>query len=385
MWQMTLRNIWQRRLRSLLTVIGIAVAVQVNLTIKSVISGYESDLKGQMRTLAGRVFVQRPTTDGSGMEEFPSAASSISDDLADALLNLEGIDGTLSSAILYIPLASSPMSGLPPAVSAVGIQPGHEKAFLGDLPIASGQGGLRDAQSVILGPGAVAQYGSVGGQAAEPGDTIELLGQRFMVTGILESAPGLYDGMVMMDIVTAQTLFERPGSVSAIILSVTDVENVHSIRTSIEAMDSRLQTGNQEEITSAAMEMMSVTEEYTGMINSVVVMVVFLFVTIVMVVAVMERRRDIGVLRAIGAPHRTIIAIVASESLVLSVSGVLLAWPIWALIGAFFVGDFVTPGDVLLSAWLDMGLLALVVGIGASLLPAWRAVRVDPLEALQYS
>ena len=92
MWQMTLRNIWQRRLRSLLTILGIAVAVQVNLTVNGVISGYEYDLKNQMSALAGRVFVQRPTTDGSGMEEFPSAASSISDDLAQALLNLEGID-----------------------------------------------------------------------------------------------------------------------------------------------------------------------------------------------------------------------------------------------------------------------------------------------------
>lgn len=385
MWQMTLRNIWQRRLRSLLTILGIAVAVQVNLTVNGVISGYESDLKNQMSALAGRVFVQRPTTDGSGMEEFPSAASSIADDLALALLNLEGIDAATSSAILYIPLASPPMSGLPPALSAVGIEPGHEKAFLCDLEIASGESILQDAQSVILGPGAADQYGPTEDQPAEPGDSIELLGQWFIVAGVLEAAPGLFDGMVMMDLGTAQALLERPGSVSAVILSVKDVENVDPIRTAVEKLDPRLQTGSQEEITAAALEMMDVTAEYTGMINSVVVVVVFLFVTIVMIVAVMERRRDIGVLRAIGAPRRTIFGIVASESLVLSIAGVLLAWPIWGLIGSFFVGEFVSPGDVILSAWLDMGMLALVVGVGASLIPAWRAVRVDPLEALQYS
>ncbi len=385
MWQMVIRNIWQRRLRSLLTILGIAVAVQVNLTVNGVISGYEADIKGQMSALAGRVFVQRPTRDGSGMEEFPSAASSITHDLADALLNLEGIDASASSAILYIPLASPPMTGLPPAVSAVGIEPGHETAFLGDLVIADGLGELQEAHSVILGQDAAAHYGPAADQSVKPGGSIELLGQRFTVAGILESAPGLFDGMVMMDLDTAQVLFERPGSVSAVILSVADAEIVDTVRTAAEAMDPRLQTGSQEEITEAALEMMSITADYTGMINSVVVVVVFLFVTIVMIVAVMERRRDIGVLRAIGAPRRTIFGIVVSESLVLSVSGVLLAWPIWGLIGAIFVGDFISPGDVIISAWLDMGMLAIVVGVGASLIPAWRAVQVDPLEAMQYS
>jgi putative ABC transport system permease protein len=385
MWQMTLRNIWQRRLRSLLTILGIAVAVQVNLTVSGVISGYEADLKGQMSALAGRVFVQRPTTDGSGMEEFPSAASSLTKELADAMLNLDGINEGTSSAILYIPLASPPMSGLPPALSAVGIEPGHEMAFLGDLEIAAGLGMLPDADSVILGPGAAAHFGPADDQSVEPGDSIELSGQRFSVVGVLDAAPGLFDGMVMMDLGTAQALFERPGSVSGVILSVENIENVAPMRTAVEALDPRLQTGSQEEIMAAALEMMDVTKAYTGMINSVVIAVVFLFVMIVMIVAVMERRRDIGVLRAIGAPRRTIFGIVASESLVLSISGVLLAWPIWGLIGAFFVGDFVSPGNVILSAWLDMALLALIVGIGASLIPAWRAVRVDPLEALQYS
>jgi putative ABC transport system permease protein len=385
MWQMVIRNIWQRRLRSLLTILGIAAAVQVNLTVNGVISGYEDDIKGQMRALAGRVFVQRPTRDGFGMEEFPSAASSITDNLADALLNLEGIDASVSSAILYIPLASPPMSGLPPAVSAVGIELGHEMAFLGDLAIADGVGEMQDAHSVILGQDAAAHYGPTTDRPVKPGESIELLGQRFYVAGILESAPGLFDGMVMMDLGTAQALFERPGSVSAVILSVADAANVDPVRTAAEAMDSRLQTGSQEEITEAALEMMSITADYTGMINSVVVVVVFLFVMIVMIVAVMERRRDIGVLRAIGAPRRTIFGIVVSESLVLSASGVLLAWPIWGLIGAIFVGDYISPGEVILSAWLDMGMLALVVGVGASLIPAWRAVRVDPLEAMQYS
>ncbi len=385
MWQLAMRNIWQRRLRSLLTVLGIAVAVQVNLTVTGVLSGYESDLQGQLGALAGRVFIQRPTAEGSEMEEFPSAGSSISNDLAQELLNLEGINRAASSAMLYLPLASPPISGLPPALSAIGIEAGHEVALLSDLEISAGEAVLHDAQSVILGQGAAAQFAASQDSPVKPGDTIELLDQRFTVSGVLDSAPGLFDGMVLMDLRSAQGLFERPRSVSAVILSMSNVEDIDPIRTEIEAMDSRLQTGSQEEVMDAAMEMMSVTEEFTGMINSAVYVVVFLFVTIVMIVGVMERQHDIGVLRAIGANRRTIFSMIASESLALSLAGTLLAWPIWGLIGAVLVGDFTSPADVILAAWLQMGFLALCVGVGASLLPAWRAVRVDPLEALRYS
>ncbi len=385
MWQLAVLNIGQRRLRSLLTVLGIAVAVQVNLTVTGVISGYESDLQGQLGALAGRVFVQRPTAEGSGMEEFPSAGSSLSTDLAQELLNLEGIHRAASSAIIYLPLASPPISGLPPALSAMGIERGHEAAILSDLEISVGQGVLQGPESVILGQGAMEQLTSQDGASLKPGDTIELLDRRLTVSGVLASAPGLFDGMVLMDLASAQSLFERPESVSAVIITVENVEDIGSIRAKIEGMDSRLQTGSQEEVMAAATEMMSVTEDFTGMINSAVYIVVFLFVTIVMIVGVMERQHDIGVLRAIGASRRTIFSLVAIESLSLSLVGTLLAWPIWGLIGAFLVGDFTGPGDVIFSAWMEMGLLALVVGIGASLLPAWRAVRVDPLEALRYS
>jgi putative ABC transport system permease protein len=385
MWQLVMRNIWQRRLRSLLTVLGIAVAVQVNLTVTGVISGYEADLHNQLSTLAGRIFVQRPTTGGSEMEEFPSASSSISNDLARELLNLDGIDKEASSAILYLPLASPPISGLPPALSAVGIEAGHEAAFLSDLEISTGQGKLQNPRSVILGQGAAEQLSLKDGSPVRPGDTVELLNQRFSVAGVLDAAPGLFDGMVLMDLGSAQALFERPESVSAVILTMGSVEDVDSVRAKIEALDSRLQTGSQEEVMDAAMEMMSVTEGFTSMINSAVYVVVFLFVTIVMIVGVMERQHDIGVLRAIGASRRTIFRMIAGESLTLSLAGMLLAWPFWVLIGAVLVGEFTSPADVILAAWLQMGLLALCVGVGASLIPAWRAVRVDPLEALRYS
>jgi putative ABC transport system permease protein len=105
---------------------------------------------------------------------------------------------------------------------------------------------------------------------------------------------------------------------------------------------------------------------------------------IVMIIAVMERRRDIGVLRAIGASRATVFGMIASEALLLSVLGALLAGPLWAFIRVFVEIGTVSAADVILTKWLNISLLAILTGLGASLLPAWKAVQVDPLEALRY-
>lgn len=384
MWHLALRNLWQRRLRSFLTVLGIAVAIQVNLTMTSIISGYENDLKSQLAVVSGKVLVQRLTTDAPQMEEFPSAASSIDNNLVDTLLNLEGVDAQASAAILYVPLASPPIAGLPPASCAVGIEPGHEGAFLGEIAATVGTTTLQGSQSVILGQAAAEQYATEGDPSVVPGETIEFLDRSFTVVGVLEAAPDLFQGMVLMDLGTSMELFERPGSVSAVILTTEGVEHIESIKEAVPSVDSHLQAASQEDVAAAGLKMMSITAGFTDTMNSAVIVVVFLFVTIVMIVAVMERRREIGILRAIGARRRVILSVVACESLVLSLAGALLAWPVWSVIGALMGGGYSSPVELIMAAWWEIASLAVVVGIGAALLPAWRAVRVDPLEALRY-
>jgi ABC-type lipoprotein release transport system permease subunit len=384
MWHLALRNLWQRRLRSFLTALGIAVAIQVNLTMTSIISGYESDLKSQLGVLDDKVLVQRLTTNAPQMEEFPSAASSIDNSLVESLLELEGVDPQASAAILYVPLASPPIAGLPPASCAVGIEPGHEGAFLGEIAADVGITTLQGSQSVILGQDAARQFGKEGGPPVVPGEMIEFLDRSFTVVGVLESAPDLFQGLVLMDLATSKELFERPGSVTAMILATEGVEYIESIKDAIPSLDSGLQAASQEDVAAAGLKMLSITAAYTNTMNSAVIVVVFLFISIVMIVAVMEQRRAIGILRAIGAQRRAILNLVACESLVLSLAGALLAWPIWSVVGTLIGGGYSSPVELILTAWWQIASLAFVVGIGAALLPAWRAVRVDPLEALRY-
>ena len=384
MVQLAVRNLWQRRMRSLLTILGVAVGVQLYLAMTTMMASAETDLQDQLKALAGRVFVQRLLADESMVEEFPSPSSSLSSQVASNLLDIQGVDVAKSSAILYVPLSKPPAPGSPPPTRALGIAPGHEVAFLGPLGVEVGVGSLPDAQSVILGKGAAAYYGSDDGKSVEVGETIEVLGQPFVVVGILEPAPAVHDGMVMMDLATAQALFDRPYSVSAVILTAESMDDVARIKNEVEILDPELTAATQDDVEENVREMYATVYGLADMVNGVAALVVFLFVMIVMIIAVMERRRDIGVLRAIGASRKTICSIIAGESIVLSLAGALLAGPLWVLIRVFVDIGIVSAADVIISNWINISLLAILTGLGASLLPAWRAVRVDPLEALRY-
>lgn len=115
-----------------------------------------------------------------------------------------------------------------------------------------------------------------------------------------------------------------------------------------------------------------------------------LFVTSVMVMEVQERKRDLGVLRAIGWSRASVFRTVAADALLFvslgTALGVLLGWGASEMLGNYFREgygldvDFTlfTPGLALASA-----AQSLLIGVAAALYPAWRASRVDPLSVLR--
>jgi putative ABC transport system permease protein len=108
-----------------------------------------------------------------------------------------------------------------------------------------------------------------------------------------------------------------------------------------------------------------------------------MMVMIVVVVAVMEQRKEIGTLRAVGAGRGRILLFVTAQAVLLSLAGGIVALPVSTLVNTFFnFGLAFTPaGEVL--QWITIVGGCVLLGLVAAFLPAWQAVRVNPLEALQ--
>jgi putative ABC transport system permease protein len=104
---------------------------------------------------------------------------------------------------------------------------------------------------------------------------------------------------------------------------------------------------------------------------------------VVVLIAVMEQRRDIGTLRAMGSRKRRILGMVLGESLMLTVGGGVMSLPLSVLFNAIVnFGLFVDPAEII-RLWLSAIGLCVLIGLAASILPAWQAMRVDPLASMQ--
>jgi ABC-type lipoprotein release transport system permease subunit len=229
----------------------------------------------------------------------------------------------------------------------------------------------------------------------------DLTGEALRVGGIVE-APSreLDEAVVLLRLDDAQRLFGVPGEISELALAARDPQRLDDVKASAAAAlgpGPRVETWRELE---PLLDMMISLFDQMGWVIYAAIFVAMAFgIANVLLMSVLERTREIGVLLAIGMPPARMVAIVLAESVVLVALGVALGFAlgfaaILALrdgidlsefregLRAFGVPTRLIPvarsGDV----WAPMA-VAGVTALAASLWPALRAVRTQPAEALR--
>jgi ABC-type antimicrobial peptide transport system permease subunit len=384
LFDLAVKTLWRRKLRSLLTIFGVASAIQLYLMSNNIMGTYDLDIQRQVNAFAGKIYVQQTLQNVGAGGDFPSMDSSIAADSAEAMLAVDGVDRAASSVVLFVPLASSARPNMPPIYFAVGITPGHESAFLGNSSLKAGSAALNDPHSVILGSKAAEHYRPEGSErSASVGDRVTIHEVEFVVAGVLEPSSTIYNGTVIMPLATAQDLFNRPSTVSAVILTASRLDNLAGLKKQVQEKFPNLQVFNQGDLAQNANQILAMQRLMFEMIKNSVILATIMMVMIVVVVAVMEQRKEIGTLRAVGAGRGRILLFVTAQAVVLSLAGGIVALPVSTLVNTFFnFGLAFTPVEIV-AQWITIVGGCVLLGLVAAFLPAWQAVRVNPLEALQ--
>ncbi|ACV49316.1 MULTISPECIES: ABC transporter permease [Halomicrobium] len=104
----------------------------------------------------------------------------------------------------------------------------------------------------------------------------------------------------------------------------------------------------------------------------------------IMLVSVTERTREIGIMKAVGARNRDVMELFLLEATLLGAGGALLGLPL-GLAVAWGATRYAEVGFAFAPVWSALAVLVgVLVGVVAGLYPAWRAARVDPIDALRY-
>ena len=103
-----------------------------------------------------------------------------------------------------------------------------------------------------------------------------------------------------------------------------------------------------------------------------------------MLVSVTERTREIGIMKAVGARNREVMQLFLVESVLLGAFGALVGLPL-GVAGGWVATRYAEIPLTLAPGWFAVAVgVGVFVGVVAGLYPAWRAARVDPIDALRY-
>jgi ABC-type antimicrobial peptide transport system permease subunit len=359
---MIVRSLVRRRTRSLLTVLGIGIAVAAVVALSGMAEGF-----GEQFNSIGRV----------GQIDLMAAEAGISD------MQFSAIDERVVKRIAALPEVKS-VAGV-----VFGITSAEEIPFLFVQGYQPNTDAIEHFTIVDGGPLTGTRQALVGRAAAETlgvtvGDSVNIVGSRFRVAGIFETGVALEDGGMVISLREAQALFGRPRKVGFLGIALRDPRQVDSVLAELEENFPEISVSKTSEFADSLPDFQAM-DAMIGAISFLAVLVGGIGMMNTVFMSVFERTREIGVLRALGWRKGRVLLMVMKESLVLSalggVVGILLGMGLgssFPLLLAMLVPLY--PAELLVRALL----LALVLGSIAGLYPAWWASRLDPLEALRY-
>jgi putative ABC transport system permease protein len=217
------------------------------------------------------------------------------------------------------------------------------------------------------------------------GSTVKLWNRNWRVSGIFEQ--GMLARLVM-PLATLQDLSGNVGKISQIYAKVDDPDEIYQVIAELKSkLGDNYPIYSIPEFTSLfAVDKVPGLREFIWVIVGVSVAVGFLVVFLSMYTAVLERTREIGILKALGASPVFVLGILIRETVVLAFFGSALGigfsyvtrWLIMALVPASLTQTIVHGW------WPIAGLIALAGALLGAAYPGWRAARQDPIEALSY-
>jgi putative ABC transport system permease protein len=377
--QFILKNVLQRKARSALTVLGVAVAVTAVVALVGIADGFERSFRDLYEKRGVDLLVVR-----AGSSEHLS--SSVPQQVGEQLRQLPGVRAVSPGLMDVVSFEQANLT-------SVALQGWTADSFLfDDLRLIGGRRlQVDDEHSVMLGMVLARNLGKT------VNDTIEIANRPFTVVGIFESFNPLENGSAVMLIGSLQKLMDRPNQVTGFQVILDDVPDkkalIERVRQEIEALRNPqgrpwgvAATPTRDYVRSTSQIRMA--EAMAWMTSIIALAIGAVGVLNTMIMSVFERTREIGILRAIGWRKTRVVRLILYESVLLSIAGAIVgiiaavvlthALTLWPMVNGLIRGD-VAPAVMIQGFFI-----ALAVGLIGGAYPAYRGAHLLPTEALRH-
>ncbi len=391
--RLALRSITSHRLRSVLSMLGIAIGIASVILLTSIGEGTKRYLIGQFTQFGTNLLAINPgKAETSGLPgALGGSTRHLTIDDSEALERIPGVEEVMPMAF---GMGRVEANNRGRSVYVYGVTPQAPRIWQWNLrqgtfwPEADPRNG---AQMAVLGPKLKRE---LFGEENALGKFVWIAGTRFRVTGMMEPKGQVLgfdlDDAAYIPIATAMQIFNLP-ELMEIDIMFANAQVLGQVEAGVRRILTERHAGKEDfSITSqAAMldvfgNIMDIVTMSVGAIAGISLVVGAVGVLTMMWIAVGERTNEIGLVRAIGASRRQVLWIFLSEAAALSTIGGLLG--IVAGMGICAVLRAVVPGlpvqTPLVFVVIAVG-VSVATGVLSGVMPARRAASLDPIEALR--
>jgi lipoprotein-releasing system permease protein len=395
----------QQAFISLITILataGVTVGVMALIVVIAVMAGFESDLKS--RILGGQAHVIISQADGP-LKNYIR--------VREAVEKIEGV--TAAAPVISTQIMLRSTAGLAGAV-VKGIDPQTAGRVIDTLAnvsfsVPSAEGSI--AQDRYAVPGIVLGRELARSLDVVTGDSVYLVSprgnlspvghipaaKRFQVTGYFESGMYEFDGaFAYVSLKEAQRLLRIPNAVTAIEVRVEDIYGARTVAdTIIGLLGEPYHARNWIEMNKNLFSALKLEKVAMFVILTLIVLVAAFNITSMLIMMVMEKTKDIAILKTIGATDESVRKIFVFKGMVIGAVGTLVGfglglavcrwlktYNIMKLTGDIYYSTTTLPVKLAVMDVLLIGVSALVICFLATLYPSRQAARLDPVEALRY-
>src|ERR1039458_4783990 len=364
------KNLWRRRLRTLLTLCGIGMAIGAFVGLVGFSRAFEHEWLRIYTSSGTDIAVIQQTFLNTSVDE--SAAEKVK--------------------ALPIEAQATPMiynvMDLTPEVNALAYGWKADSYDFQSLQLLSGRPFRDGSAEVMLG------YLLADNLNKKPGDTLEIQGSPFTVVAVYRGGSALEAGAVILPLDQLQQLSSLQGKVSTIHVRLRPAPPG-------EAPDEYLKRASAQ-IEAALPGLGAVPAVERGSHNqfvrlahasawgtsSIALLIGILGIANTMAMSVFERTREIGILRALGWKRWQVLVLIQLEAVVLGLGGGFLGigvgWGALRLLSALPQTASIVSASFSLPLMIEALGVALLAGLIAGALPAWRGARLSPVEALRH-
>lgn len=374
------RNITRRRSRFAFTLLGITVGIASLVTLLSLGTGLEKEVRKQAEVLGAHLVVtpkgwcayeQISVLTGEALPE------AIPDADVKKIASIEGLQ-----ALPYLTERTA-IQNQP--VPVVGILPQEMKGFK-KWKIEKGEYRL-DEEGAVIGYGIARQF------ELSVGDIVSIRRKGFRIRGILAEVGNRDDLAIYLDLPVAQALYGAGDKVSFLSVKVDDISQIDKYILEIQET-SNVAVVTDKQLLKSVLGIVGAVGNALQLIAVVAILAACFGIVNTMMTAMYERKREIGILQAIGAKRRTIFSLFLAESGFYGLAGGLLG-VVAGFIFSYAAAPYISQNEF--TAFLgsrqtvrifdpviaaEAIVFSVIVSVLSGLYPAWKASCLSPVEAI---